>query len=167
MAWTAGVIGLIVVAQLGGSDLVQNLPPGSLPSAPVQSRPAGRFPAGAGRTGPVVVRTTAPVAVGPLPSQDSHQVSTDGHIAFAAVAFNQDAPDISTTGADRVIATAQSLARHGYRAAPGPQPISVVVGSGSGSGEGVGVAAAMILLLLAFTSYRPRTRYRPAWPRPT
>ena len=176
LLWLAALVGLTVVGQAVGSRFQQNFSSGDSPSQQAQNLLASRFPTRAGSSAQVVVRTTDPVVatasvartdrmvaalarlphvsevVGPFSPGAAHQVSADGHIAFASVQFDMQVATIPDQAVRRVIGVAQSFARPGYQVALGGQPIGNVVSAKPGSSEGFGIVAAMIVMLLAFGS---------------
>ena len=88
----------------------------------------------------------------PFTAAGAHQISSDGHIAYVQVVFDQQAGDLPEDAIKQVVTTAQSFAAPGYHVALGGQAISLVAGAKPGSSEGIGILAAIIIMLLAFGS---------------
>jgi putative drug exporter of the RND superfamily len=174
--WAAVLIALLAVGVTAGGQFRNNYSQNSAPSQQAQQLLAQRFPATAGTTADVVIRTAGPVTAtaseattarmvtalralpgvsgvtSPFSAAGRDQVSRDGHIAFAAVQFGQPLTAISNGTVSPVITTAQSFARPGYQVALGGPPISQEVGAKPGPSEGIGIGAAIIIMLLAFGS---------------
>ncbi|HLN16209.1 MAG TPA: MMPL family transporter [Acidimicrobiales bacterium] len=176
LLWVLVLVGITVVAQMVGSRFQDNFSGGNSPSQQVQDLLAKNFPAEAGSPAQVVIHTTGPVtspanrattaslvaALRPLPHVSgvvspfspagAHQVSPDGHIAFAQVQFDEQTGNLSTSAVNDVINRAKSFDRPGYQVALGGSPIGLVVHAVPGSSEGIGITAAMLIMLLAFGS---------------
>ncbi|HVB94334.1 MAG TPA: MMPL family transporter [Acidimicrobiales bacterium] len=174
--WIGALVAITVLAQGFGSRFQDSFSSGNSPSQQVQNILQARFPQSAGTTADVVVHTTGPVTdpttvatttkmaaalrslphvssvVSPFSPQAAHQIAPGGHIAFAAVQFDQDQAAISATTVNRVIDTAKSFATPGLQVALGGQVISKAVSPSPGSSEGFGIVAAMIIMLIAFGS---------------
>ena len=82
----------------------------------------------------------------------AHQISSNRHIAFAVVQFNEDASTVPNAAVKKVIAVAESFDRPGYRIALGGGPIGNVITAAPGPSEGAGILGAMIIMLIAFGS---------------
>jgi putative drug exporter of the RND superfamily len=87
----------------------------------------------------------------PYEAGNAHQVSADGHIAFAIVNFDEPGRLVPTAATERVIAVARSAATTDLRVELGGLAVSEVNKPSIG-GAGFGVIAAAIVLLLAFGS---------------
>jgi putative drug exporter of the RND superfamily len=135
-----------------------------------------KFPAFAGDTADIVVRTSSPVTSSankakvtalvdrveglphvaavdsPFDRGGQSQVSSDGHIAYATVQFDEQTQDLSKVSIRRVIDTAEAARVRGFEVELGGQPIEFVVAPTPSSTEFIGVAAAIVILLLAFGS---------------
>ena len=173
-------IGLIVVVtglgQVAGSRFSQNLEGGNSQSQQAQSLLTGKFPQTAGAQGYVVVDTTGPVnasssvarmhrivgalrtepnvsgVVDPFSPAAHHQVSADGHIAFAIVQFDQSEATVPVSAVKAVVKRAESFAAPGFHVALGGPVIGLAVTANPGSSEGIGILAAMMVMLIAFGS---------------
>ena len=130
---------LVVIALSGvvGSAFSNNFNSGNSPSQRAQDLLALRFPAQAGDTADVVIHTTGQVndaanaatinrlvdalvplsnvtsVRSPLSSGAEHQVSADGHTAFAVVQFDKTTPDLKTSHTKELIRVAKSFAHPG------------------------------------------------------
>jgi RND superfamily putative drug exporter len=80
------------------------------------------------------------------------QISSDGHIAYAEVQFDQQAVDVPKAAIQRVIDTAEAARASGFEVQLGGQPIEFVLAPGPGSSELIGISAAILILLIAFGS---------------
>jgi putative drug exporter of the RND superfamily len=176
VAWVAGVVLVIWLAQLGGSRFDDNFSAGNTPSQQAQNVLAERFPAQAGDTADVVFhapgRLTDPAtaaeisrvvgALRPLPhvagvtsplASGAHgQLSADGRTGFAVVQFTATAANLPNSSVSRVVDTALTFARPGLQVAVGGSPVENVVSAAPGSSEGFGITAAIVIMLLAFGS---------------
>jgi RND superfamily putative drug exporter len=176
LLWLGVAILLTVAGQAVGSAFQQNFSSGKAPSQLAQDRLAARFPAQGGSEASVVVHTAGAVTdqasvattdqmvarlrtlhhvsavVGPFSRGAVHQVSPDGHVAFATLRFDQDVPTVPKSAVREVIDVARSFERPGYQVALGGQAIAKVVSAQPGSSEGIGIVAAMLVMLLAFGS---------------
>jgi putative drug exporter of the RND superfamily len=169
---------LVVIASAGavGNAFKDNFSLANSPSHRAQQLLTQRFPARAGDTADVVVHTTGSIdnpanaanigqlvdAVRVLPSVTSvrgpfdpgasHQLSADGHTAFAVVQFDKPTLNLKTSQTQRVIHVARGFAHPGFEIALGGNPISEAVHANPGSSEGIGIVAAIIIMLIAFGS---------------
>src|SRR5271165_4455739 len=174
--WLVGVVGMIAISQLAGTAFSDSFSSGRSASEQVQDILAARFPQTAGTTADVVIHTSGPVrspaseattaamvgtlrtlphvtsVTSPFTPQGAHQVSHDGHIAFAVVQFDESQADVPKSAVSAVVDKARSFARPGYEVAVGGPVVSKVVSPSPGSSEGIGILAAMIIMLLAFGS---------------
>ena len=171
--WLGALVATNVFAQAAGSSFTNNLTGGK---QTVQQILNANFPSQAGSPAQVVITTTSPFtdpanqarttrlvnalgrqshvsqAVSPLSPAGAHQIAPEGHIAYVAVQFNQQAGDLPTAAIKTFISTAQSFTAPGYRVAVGGQAIGLVAGAKPGSSEGIGILAAIIIMLVAFGS---------------
>ena len=171
--WVVALVGANVLAQSAGSNFSNNLTGGA---QPVQQILNQAFPAQKGSPAQVVITSTGAITaasvkdqtaklvaaltplahvsevVSPFSPAGTHQISTDGHIAYVQVQFDELAGDLPQDAINKVITTAQSFAAPGYHVALGGQAISLVAGGKPGSSEGIGILAAIIIMLLAFGS---------------
>ncbi|MGH9917480.1 MAG: MMPL family transporter, partial [Nitrososphaerales archaeon] len=175
LLWVGVIIVITVVAQSMGSRFQDSFGSGNSASQQVQNLLAARFPQTAGTSADVVVSTTGPVASAANRSTTaalvhqlsglahvsgvrspfdpaSHQLSSDGHIAFAVVQFNEDVSTVPNAAVKKVIAVAESFDRSGYHVALGGGPIGNVITAAPGPSEGAGILGAMIVMLIAFGS---------------
>ncbi|MGH9288103.1 MAG: MMPL family transporter [Acidimicrobiales bacterium] len=135
-----------------------------------------QFPAFAGDTADVVVRTDSPITsasneatfttlVGqlkglphvaavrsPFDAAGQGQISSDRRIAYAEVQFDQQTVDLPKGAIRRVIDTAEAARAAGFEVQLGGQPAEFVLAPSPGSTEFVGVSAAIVILLVAFGS---------------
>jgi putative drug exporter of the RND superfamily len=176
VAWVAGVVLVIWLAQLAGSRFDDNFSAGNTQSQQAENVLAERFPAQAGDTADVVfhsggrltdpataaVISRAVAALKPLPhvagvtsplAPGAHgQLSADGRTGFAVVQFNATAANLPNSSVSRVVDTALRFARPGLQVAVGGAPVENVVSAAPGSSEGFGITAAIVIMLLAFGS---------------
>ena len=174
--WILVVLVVIALSGAVGSAFSNNFNSGNSPSQRAQDLLAQRFPAQAGDTADVVIHTTGQVndaanagtinrlvgALVPLPNVTSvrsplssgaeHQVSADGHTAFAVVQFDKTTPDLKTSHTKELIRVAKSFAHPGFAVSVGGNPISAAVSATPGSSEAIGILAAIIIMLVAFGS---------------
>jgi RND superfamily putative drug exporter len=176
LLWVLLLIGVTVLAQVVGTRFENNFTAGNTPSQQATNILEARFPAKAGDTADVVFHTTAAVTsaanraaidrvvrqlgplahvvkvAGPFAPGRAHQVSADGHIAYAVVQFDNISANLPAASVNAVIATAESADHPGFAVALGGNPISSVVTAAPGSSEGIGITAAILIMLLAFGS---------------
>ncbi len=175
LVWIAAIVLVTVFAQSMGSRFESTFDAGNSPSQQVRNLLAARFPEAAGTTADVVISTPGPVSSVPARARTdamvaalardahvsrvespfagaTHQISADGHTAFAVVQFDQDQSTLPDSAVRAVIRTAQSFARPGFRVELGGAPISQVVTAAPGASEGVGITGAMLIMLIAFGS---------------
>jgi putative drug exporter of the RND superfamily len=173
-------IGLLVVASaisgIVGSAYEDRFTGGNAESQRAQDLLQAKFPAFAGDMADVVVRTdgavTSPASQaklttlvdqlralprvaavrGPFDPGGQSQISSDGHIAFAEVQFDQQTVDLPTAAIRRVIDTAEAARGPGFEVELGGQPIEFVLAPRPGPTEFIGVSAAIVILLFAFGS---------------
>jgi RND superfamily putative drug exporter len=173
-------IGLLVVVTAGsflvGSAYQDRFTGINSESKQAQDLLKARFPARAGDTADVVVRTNAPVTspanqaaftalvgqlrglphvaavTSPFDPGGQAQISSDGHIAFAQVQFDKQSSDLAKADIQTVINTAESARAPGFQVELGGAPIRRVLAPQPGSTEFIGVGAAVIILLIAFGS---------------
>ncbi len=173
-------IGLLLVASaisgIVGSAYQDRFTGGNAESQQAQDLLKAKFPAFSGDMADVVVRTDSPITSpanqatlttlvdqikalphvaavrSPFDPGGQSQISSDGHIAFADVQFDQQTVDLPKADIRRVIDTAEAARAPGFEVELGGQPIEFVLAPGPGSTEFIGVAAAIVILLLAFGS---------------
>src|SRR5581483_9244124 len=144
-------------------------------SARAQHFLSQKFPSQSGDEAQVVFRTTAPVtspaveaqingvftslqslphvAVARSPFNGGGQVSSDGHIAYGVVQFDQQTGNLSKGAINAVVHRATSASGPGFQVLLGGSPIQKVQKQSFGSSEGVGILAAVVILLIAFGSF--------------
>ncbi len=173
LLWLVALVGTNVVAHAAGRNFSNNL---TGRAQPVQQILDQAFPNQKGSPAQVVITSSGPVTaasvkdqtakmvaaitplahvsdvVSPFTAAGAHQISTDGHIAYVQVVFDQQAGDLPQDAIKKVVSTAQSFAAHGYHVALGGQAISLVAGAKPGPSEGIGILAAIVIMLLAFGS---------------
>jgi putative drug exporter of the RND superfamily len=176
IGWIVVFVAIIGLSQTTGSAYSDNFAAGNSASQRAQNLLAQRFPAEAGDTADVVVHTTGSLkdpanaaaigrlvaALGPLPNVTGvrsplapgadHQVSADGHTAFAVVQFAKTTPHLDNTQTNHLIDVARSFAGPGFEVALGGNPISATVSASPGSSEAIGILAAIVIMLIAFGS---------------
>ncbi len=175
--WIVLLVAVIALSSVVGSAFSDNFSGGNSPSERAENLLAERFPAQAGDSADVVVRTsslvTAPgnarhiealvaslrvlpdvtgVASPLAPFNRRRQVSADAHTAFAVIQFDKTAAELSTKQTKHLVAVALGFKRPGFEVALGGPPISEVVGAAPGSSETIGVMAAIVIMLVAFGS---------------
>jgi RND superfamily putative drug exporter len=173
LGWIAILLGCGVAAGAAGSTFKQNF---SLPKSDSQQAVQllkDRFPQQSGDTAQVVFHARAGTLRDPALQArvrralrtvqgDPHvrsvqppgpgSVSPDGRTAFATVAFDARAFELSKATIQRVIDDAQAAASPALQVELGGQPIEQARQGGSSSTEAVGLAAAIVVLLLTFGS---------------
>jgi RND superfamily putative drug exporter len=176
VGWILGIVAITALSQFVGTRYQDNFSSGNSESQQVQNILTARFPATAGTTAYVVIHTGAPVqsaavrattarmvaklttlpdvtgVTSPFAPGAVHQISADGHIAFAVVQFDRDEATIANRSVTALVDTAQSFARAGYEVELGGQVIGKVIAPKPGPSEGIGIVAAMIIMLIAFGS---------------
>jgi RND superfamily putative drug exporter len=176
LVWILLLIGVTAAAQLVGTHFQNNFTAGNTPSQQAANILDSRFPTRSGDTADVVFETSAPITsaanraaiagvvrqlrplahvvtvTGPFSPGGTHQVSADGHIAYAVVQFNAPSDLLPAPSVKAVITTAEAADHHGFSVALGGNPISAVITAAPGSSEGIGVTAAILIMLLAFGS---------------
>jgi putative drug exporter of the RND superfamily len=90
--------------------------------------------------------------VSPYGKGGADQVSRDGHIAFAAVNFDQRGFDVSQSAAQRVIDVAQRAEAPGLQVELGGQAIEQAQQESLGTATAIGLLAAVVILLITFGS---------------
>jgi RND superfamily putative drug exporter len=173
-------IGLLIVAS-GVSGMLGNAYQDRFTGGNAESQQAedllqANFPAFAGDNADVVVRTDGAVTSpanrttlttlvdklkglphvaavrSPFDQGGQGQISSDGHIAYAEVQFDQQSVDLPKAAIRRVIDRAEAARASGFEVQLGGQPIEFVLAPSPGSTEFIGVAAAVVILLIAFGS---------------
>jgi RND superfamily putative drug exporter len=173
LLWIAGIVIFNVAAHSAGSNFTNNL--GTGPQR-VQQILNEAFPGQSGSQDQVVIVTSGPVTaasvqartadlvralqplahvsqvISPFTPAGQHQISTDGHIAYVQLAFDQQTGDLPSAAIKHVVSVARSFAAPGYRVALGGPAIGLVAGGSPGADEGIGILAAIVIMLLAFGS---------------
>ncbi|MFD3945649.1 MMPL family transporter [Streptomyces sp. NPDC058579] len=88
---------------------------------------------------------------GPGPAAQA-QISEDGHTAYAAVTFHEQADDIPKSQAQALVDTARSAGGENLQVELGGSAVALTEASGGHVAEAVGVAVAAVVLFLAFGS---------------
>jgi RND superfamily putative drug exporter len=173
-------VGLLLVtsalSSAVGTSFKDRFSGGNSQSQQAQDLLKAKFPAFAGDTAYVVVRTDSDITsppnaaaftalvselkslphvaavTGPFDQGGQGQISPDGHIAYAQVRFDKESIDLPKSEIRRVIDTAEAARAPAFEVELGGQPIDYVLGPRPGSTEFVGVAAAIVILLIAFGS---------------
>ena len=173
LAWVVAIVVFNVMAHFAGSSFTNNLTMGGQPIEKILDR---AFPGQSGSQNEVVIITAGPVTapaveartadivraltplthvsdvVSPFSAGGQHQISSDGHIAYLQLNFDESTGTLPTGAVSHVISTAQSFDAPGYKVALGGPAIDLVAGGEPGSSEGIGIFAAIIIMLLAFGS---------------
>jgi RND superfamily putative drug exporter len=171
--WLATIVMINVVAGLVGTNFTSTFGGGS---SKAQQILATSFPGQSGSVNQVVIVTSDPVTsaanqartaamanqltglanvatvISPFSPFGSHQVSSDGHVAYIQVSFDHVAGDVPTASIKRVVTVAKSYSEPGFRVVLGGQAIEMVSAGKPGAAEGIGITAAIIIMLLAFGS---------------
>ncbi len=170
--WLIALVGANVGAQTLGSNFSNNLTGGAQPVQQILDR---AFPNQAGSPNQVVISSSGPITSSSVEARTAQmvaalkplahvgkvidpftppgpQISSDGHIAYVQVIFDEQAGDLPTAAIKKVVSTAQSFGAPGYHVALGGQAISLVAGAAPGPAEGIGILAAIVIMLLAFGS---------------
>jgi putative drug exporter of the RND superfamily len=168
--WLLAVAALIGVAVGAGSSFSDNYASPGLPAQQAQNLLAAKFPAQAGATVDVVLRSGQPLSSASVdglvaalrrqpqvssvtsPLTARGQLSADGKTGFAVVTFDTTDALLPGSAASGVIATALRFAGPGLKVAVGGTPADNVVSAAPGSSEGIGITAAVIIMLVAFGS---------------
>ena len=175
LAW----IGLLVVASFASGVVgtaYQDRFTGNAESQHAEDLLQAKFPAFAGDSADVVVQTEGAATSrankaaftklvdelkdlphvatvrSPFEKGGQGQISSDGHIAYAEVQFDEQTQDLPKAAIRRVIDMSESARASGFQVELGGQPVEYVLAPSPGSTEFVGVAAAIVILLLAFGS---------------
>ncbi|MFG2643512.1 MMPL family transporter [Streptomyces sp. NPDC048370] len=98
---------------------------------------------------PGIASVTSPYGPGPAAQA---QISEDGHTAYAAVTFHEQADDIPKSEAQALVDTARSAADGDVEVELGGSAVALTEASGGHVAEAVGVAVAAVVLFLAFGS---------------
>jgi putative drug exporter of the RND superfamily len=173
LAWVIAIVAFNVIAHSAGSRFTNNLTMGGQPAQTILGR---AFPAQSGSQNEVVITTAGPVTaptvkartadmvraltplahvsgvVSPFSAGGQHQISSNRHIAYLQLNFNQSTGTLPTDAIQHVISTAQSFGAPGYKVALGGPAIDLVAGGEPGASEGIGILAAIIIMLVAFGS---------------
>jgi putative drug exporter of the RND superfamily len=174
--WLVAVAALIGIAVTAGSSFSDNYASPGLPSQQAQNLLAAKFPAQAGATADVVLRSTQPLSsapeasgigslvsalrrqphvlsvTSPLSPGAHEQLSADGRTGFAVVTFDTTDALLPDSAANDVISTSLRFASPDLKIAVGGTPADNVVTAAPGSSEGFGITAAVIIMLVAFGS---------------
>ena len=173
LAWVVAIVAFNVMAHFAGGSFTNNLTMGGQPIEKILDQ---AFPGQSGSQNEVVIITAGPVTgpaveartadmvraltplahvsdvVSPFSAGEQHQISSDGHIAYLQLNFDESTGTLPTGAINKVISTAQSFHAPGYKVVLGGPAIDLVAGGEPGSSEGIGIFAAMIIMLLAFGS---------------
>ncbi len=90
--------------------------------------------------------------VSPFSAAGAHQISTDGHIAYVQVVFDQQAGDLPRPPSRRWSRPPSPSPRPGTTWPWAARPSAWWPEPSPGSSEGIGILAAIIIMLLAFGS---------------
>ncbi|MGW6566819.1 MMPL family transporter [Streptomyces sp. NPDC054975] len=99
---------------------------------------------------PGIASVASPYGSGPAAAQA--QISEDGHTAFAAVTFHEQADDIPPSQAQALVDTARSAADGDVQVELGGSAVALTEAPGGHVAEAVGVVVAAVVLFLAFGS---------------
>ena len=179
-AWVALIVGTGGLAVAAGGGFVDNF---SLPGSESQKAVdllQSKFPAQAGDSSQVVFKANTGslndaahktevrqlvTTLAQLPSvagvSDPYagpgQISQDGTIAFATVAFDKQASDLDKTDIERVVNTARSAADDGLQVSLGGQAIKVAEQPEQSATEAIGVLVAIAVLIIVLGSVAAMT----------
>ncbi|MEU9862203.1 MMPL family transporter [Streptomyces sp. NPDC047971] len=98
---------------------------------------------------PGIASVTSPYGTTPAAAT---QISEDGHTAYAAVVFHEQADDIPKAQAQALVDTARAAAGDGVQVELGGGAIALTEAPGGHIAEAVGVVVAAVVLFLAFGS---------------
>ncbi|MFF9014612.1 MMPL family transporter [Streptomyces sp. NPDC014870] len=98
---------------------------------------------------PGIASVTSPYGPGPAAQA---QISEDGHTAYAAVTFHEQADDIPKSQAKALVDTARSAGGQDVQVELGGSAVALTEASGGHVAEAVGVVVAAVVLFLAFGS---------------
>lgn len=173
LAWLVAIVAFNVFAHSAGSRFTDNFTMGGQPIQTILDR---AFPGQSGSQNEVVIQTTGSITsasvesrtagmaraltplghvsevVSPFSAAGQHQISSDGHIAYLQLNFDESTGVLPTGAISKVVSTAQSFDAPGYNVSLGGPAIDQVDGGKPGSSEGAGVLAAIIIMLIAFGS---------------
>jgi RND superfamily putative drug exporter len=176
LLWLAAIVVIMALGQMAGSRFQESFASGNSQSQQAQDLLAARFPTTAGTTADVVFQTTdavttpanqattsrlvaklrtlshVSVVTSPFAASAHHQISSNGHIAFVTVQFNQDVATIPKAAVTDLVKAGESFSAPGYHVALGGFVISKAVSPSPGPAEGIGILGAMIIMLVAFGS---------------
>ena len=173
VAWVVALLGANAIGQAVGSDYNSNFKgPSSAGSQQALNLLQKYFPARKGDSASIVFEAAAPITspavrtkidavltkVGALahvsdvvsPYTGPHSISSDGHIAYATVLFDERSFALPKGSIDAVINTAEGARTSSLQIQLGGSPIEQVEPPTTGPSTGVGILAAMIILLVTF-----------------
>ncbi len=176
-AWLFALIAITAGGKAVGSDFKDKILGGNSDSEHARVLLQHVFPGQAGDVAEVVFHTTARAdslanhaaidsalvplrglphvseVRGPFPTNATHQISPDAHVAYAVVQFDDTSDNLPAAAVQRVVDIARANTRAGFAVELGGAPIATVEKAKFGASEGVGILAAIIILLLVFGSF--------------
>jgi RND superfamily putative drug exporter len=175
--WVAALVIVTALSQVFYGVFANKFNGGNSESARAQQFLAQHFPSQAGDSADVVFNTADPVTTpanraaiaqvvaslhglahvdgvrSPFaPGGEGQISSSDSHIAFAVVQFDETTDNVPKPAVQAVVDRADAAARPGFQIELGGGPIGKVEQPSLGSSEGIGILAAIIILLVAFGS---------------
>jgi RND superfamily putative drug exporter len=174
--WVVVLVVMTVAGRMVGSAFRTDLTGGNTQSQQAASFLRQHFPAQAGDIAQVVFATRAPVTSaadrarinqtlaglaglphvafvrGPFSGGAAHQVSPDGHLAYAVLQFDRGGDALPDAAIEQVVGRARSAAGPGFNVQLGGAPVQKTENPAFGPSEAAGILAAVIILLLAFGS---------------
>ncbi|HET6154316.1 MAG TPA: MMPL family transporter [Marmoricola sp.] len=173
--WLAVLVGTFLGSRLTGTEFSMKLSIPNTDSARAVSLLQANFPVASGSSDQIVFKATSGTLTDPAAQQPakaalakitalpgvravtspftvagSHQVSSDGTVAYATVLLKGQEGDNSNSVINKVISTAKSADGGHLQVSLGGRDIEQVQRSGSGPSTGLGIVSALIVLGLAF-----------------
>lgn len=175
--WLVALVLVMLAGRSAGAEFKDNLNAGSgTQSQQTAAFLQSHFPGQAGDIAQVVFETHAPVnspasqarigrtltglaglphvvsVQSPFGPGAAHQVSSEGHVAYAVVRFDGTGDAVPAGAIRRVIGQASKAAAPGFTVQLGGTPVQNVQKPQFGKSEALGILAAIVILLVAFGS---------------
>jgi putative drug exporter of the RND superfamily len=175
--WVAALVGVLAVSSAVGTNYANSSSSGDTESQRATDLLKRDFPTQAGDTDQIVLHAragkvtdpgirsrVAPMlakvahlphvtgVVSPYTKAGADQISSDGKIAFAEVAFDQLGFDVPQADAKKVISVAQGVDSRQLQVELGGQAIQQAEQPALGTATGIGLLAAIVILLITFGS---------------
>jgi RND superfamily putative drug exporter len=173
--WLVALVGSFAATRGAGTDFSTKFQLPNTQSSHALTLLQDDFPAASGSSDQIVIHSTAGgindpavrtrvssmlarvakiphvrAVASPYAPMGAGQVSKDGTVAFATVAFDQQTQSLPKDSVTQVIATARAAADSGLQVALGGQDIEQAQSQGSSSSTGLGIILALVVLGLAF-----------------